>query len=79
MTTNPHFRIGALEAERDLDRAHIARLKAEITTLRAAILARLTIQERLPARATVEELWQAIEATNERLGDALYPNSKVPA
>ncbi len=75
LLTDAHYRIGALEMQAKLDAAQIERLKAEINVLRACMLARLTILERLPSLAPYEELWQAIDATIERMGEALYPSS----
>ncbi len=75
LNENPHYRIGALEVDLRVEKARAERLEAEVNRLRAAMLARLTILERLPATATTAELTHAIEATIDRLGEALYPTS----
>ncbi len=72
---NPHYRIGALEMQAKLDAAQIARLTAEINALRAAMLARLTILERLPASSSRDVLWSELDLTMTAIGDALYPES----
>ncbi len=69
-----HRRIGALDMTNHLTDARNAFLESEVTRLRTAILANLSVLENATGR---DNLLVLIDGVIDGLGDALYPN-RIP-